>query len=89
MYLEINVRDHCKIVEIWLSNSEKRDELLWERLKPLYQKYKAQKYLVAVFESGDRDLADATSDLLCYNRKRLAEMEVQRQRQEINTGMQM
>ena len=89
MYLEINVRDHCKIVEIWLSNSEKRDELLRERLKPLYQKYKAQKYLVAVFESGDRDLADATSDLLCYNRKRLAEMEVQRQRQEMNAGMQM
>lgn len=62
---------------------------LRERLKPLYQKYKAQKYLVAVFESGDRDLADATSDLLCYNRKRLAEMEVQRQRQEMNAGMQM
>lgn len=89
MYLEINVRDHCKIVEVWLSNSEKWDELLRERLKPLYQKYKAQKYLVAVFESGDRNLADATSDLLCYNRKRLAEMEVQRQRQEMNTGMQM
>ena len=87
--MEINVRDHCKIVEVWLSNSEKRDELLRERLKPLYQKYKAQKYLVAVFESGDRDLADATSDLLCYNRKRLAELEVQRQRQEMNAGMQM
>ena len=85
--MEINVRDHCKIVEVWLSNSEKRDELLRERLKPLYQKYKAQKYLVAVFESGERDLADATSDLLCYNRKRLAEMEVQRQ--EMNAGMQM
>ena len=41
--MEINVRDHCKIVEVWLSNSEKRDELLRERLKPLYQKYKAQK----------------------------------------------
>lgn len=87
--MEISVRDHCKIVEVWLSNSEKRDEFLRERLKPLYQKYKAQKYLVAVFESGDRDLADATSDLLCYNRKRLAEMEVQRQRQEMNAGMQM
>ena len=87
--MEINVRDHCKIVEVWLSNSEKRDELLRERLKPLYQKYMAQKYLVAVFVSGDRDLADATSDLLCYNRKRLAEMEVQRQRQEMSAGMQM
>ena len=87
--MEINVRDYCKIVEVWLSNSEKRDEFLRERLKPLYQKYNAQKYLVAVFESGDRDLADATSDLLCYNRKRSAELEVQRQRQEMNAGMQM
>ena len=39
-------------------------------------------YLVAVFLSGERELADATSDLLCYNRKRLAEKEVQRQRQQ-------
>ena len=77
MYLEINVRDSCKLVEVWLSSSEKRDALLREQLKPLYRKYKAQNYLVAVFESGERDLADATSDLLCYNRKRLAEQEVQ------------
>lgn len=87
--MEINVRDNSKIVEIWLSNSEKRDEQLRERLKPLYQEYKAKKYLVAVFESGERDLADATSDLLCYNRKHLAEQEVQRQRQEMSAGMQM
>lgn len=86
--MEINIRDNSKIVEVWLTNREKRDDLLRERLKPLYQKYSAEKYLVAVFESGARDLADAASDLLCYNRKRLAEQEVRRQRQEMG-AMQM
>lgn len=80
--MEINVRDDSKIVEIWLTNTEKRDSALRESLKPLYAKYAQQKYLVAVFLSGERELADATSDLLCYNRKRLAEKEVQRQRQQ-------
>jgi hypothetical protein len=84
--LEINIRDDSKIVEIWLTNAEKRDNALRESLKPLYQKYAKQKYLVAVFQSGERDLCDATSDLLCYNRKRLAEQEAQRQRQQ---GMTM
>ena len=86
--MEINVRDDSKIVEVWLTNREKQDELLRERLKPLYQRYSAEKYLVAVFESGGRDLAAAASDLLCYNRKRLAEQEARRQRQEMG-AMQM
>lgn len=80
--MEIYVRDDSKIVEIWLTNAEKRDSALGERLKPLYQKYAKGKYLVAVFQSGSRDLTDATGDLLCYNRKHLAEQEVQRQRQQ-------
>ena len=84
--MEINVRDDNKIVEIWLTSAEKRDNALRESLKPLYAKYAQQKYLVAVFQSGERELTDATSDLLCYNRKRLAEKEAQRQRQQ---GMTM
>ena len=84
--MEIHVRDDSKIVEVWLTNREKRDDLLRKRLKPLYQKYSAEKYLVAVFESGERDLADAASDLLCYNRKRLAEREARRQRQELSAA---
>ena len=85
-YLEINVRDKSKIVEIWLTNAEKRNTELREKLKPLYKEYQAKKYLVAVFESGERDLGDAASDLLCYNRKRIAQLEVEREKQ---SGMAM
>jgi hypothetical protein len=79
--VEINVRDKSKIVEIWLTNSEKQDSRLREQLKPLYQAYHGKKYIVAVFESGERDLGDMTSDLLCYNRKRTAQWKAVRERQ--------
>ena len=84
--MEINVRDDRKTVEIWLTNTEKRNVALREQLKPLYKEYRDKKYLVAVFQSGSRELADATSDLICYNRKRLAEQETARERQ---LGMSM
>lgn len=82
--LEVNIRHKSKIVEIWLTNIEKQNKELREQLKPFYQKYKKQDYLVAVFESGERDLCDAASDLLCYNRKRIAQLEVEREKR---TGM--
>ncbi len=84
--MEITVRDVRKTVEIWLTNTEKQNEALREQLKPLYKEYRDKKYLVAVFLSGSRELADATSDLICYNRKRLAEQETARERQQ---GMSM
>lgn len=78
--MEIHVRNEKKIVEIWLSNAEKHDTNLRERLKPLYKEYTAKKYLVAVFESGEQDLTEATSSLLLYNRRRIAELEVEREK---------
>lgn len=78
--MEINVRDDRKIVEVWLTNEEQQDQAIRESLKPLYQQYKAKKYTVAVFLSGSRDLAEETGALLRYNKKRVAELEVQRER---------
>lgn len=60
-----------KTVEIWLTQAESQDTALQVQLKPLYQTYKARGYTVVVFHSGREDLAAATSDLLCYNRKHL------------------
>ena len=74
--MKINIRDDLKIVDIWLANSEKEDRELREQLKPLYAEYRAKKYLVAVFESGSEDLWDNTSQLLCTNRRRMAEREI-------------
>ena len=78
--MEINVRDDRKIVEVWLTNEEQQDQALREKLKPLYRQYEAKKYKVAVFLSGSRDLAEETGALLRYNKKRIAELEVQRKR---------
>lgn len=54
------------------NNFAKKNPELRESLKSLYREYGAQKYLVAVFLSGERNLTDATGDLLCHNRKCLA-----------------
>lgn len=80
--MEINVKDDIKIVEVWLTQEEKRNAALREQLKPLYQEYKEKKYLVAVFESGSQNLWEETGALLCYNRKRIAQMEVEREKQQ-------
>ena len=78
--MEINVRDDRKIVEVWLTNQDKQDQALKGQLNTLYQQYKVKKYSVVEYQSGDQDLVEETSALLRYNRKRLAEQEVQRKR---------
>lgn len=80
--MEINVRDSNQIVEVWLTREEKQDINLRERLRPLYQKYKAKKFLVAVFESGEQNLEELTGSLLGYNRKRIAQLEMEREKQQ-------
>ena len=79
--MRMEVKDDSKIVELWLTREEKEDAAFRESLKPLYQQYKAQNYLVAVFLSGEADLYQQTRDLLLYNQRRLAEKEVQAQKQ--------
>ena len=70
--MELTVKDERKLVEIWLTNAEKSDPVLRAGLQSVYDTYKKKKYLVAVFEQ--------TRDLLLYNRQRLAEQEVQREK---------
>lgn len=79
--MEIHVRHGSKLVEIWLANSEKRDTELRARLRPLYREYKGKGYLVAVFESGEQDLTELTSGLLCGHRRRSARREAALERQ--------
>ena len=78
--MEINVDREKEMVDIWLTKAEKNDEKLKESLKEVYKKYSEQKYLVAVFMSGEQDLYENTRDLLLYNRHRMAEKEVQAER---------
>lgn len=78
--LEMNVNSGKKLVEIWLSRNECNDPGFRESLKPVFGKYHAEKFLVAVFMPGDGDLYASTRDLLCYNRKRLAQLEARREK---------
>lgn len=78
--MEINARDDVRILEVWLTQEEKQNPALRELLKPLYREYKEKKYLVAVFESGSRDLWEETGALLRFNRRRAARMEVEREK---------
>jgi len=80
--LEISINDERRTVEVWLSNEEKSDPTVQQRLKPLYAEYAEKKYTVAVFMSGSQDLYSLTSDLLCYNRKRIAELEVEQEKEQ-------
>ena len=80
--MEINVRDNSKIVEVWLTREEKRDINIREQLRPLYREYKAKKYMVAVFESGERNLEELTGSLLGYNRKRVVQLEMEREKRQ-------
>lgn len=85
-YLEMNVRDDQKLVEIWLTNAEKIDPVLREGLKEIYAKYKTKKYMVAVFESGKGDLYENMRDLLLFNRRRSAEKAVQQAKKQRAAG---
>ena len=80
--MEISINDERRTVEVWLSNEEKSDPAVQQRLKPLYAEYAEKKYTVAVFMSGSQDLYSLTSGLLCYNRKRIAELEVEQEKEQ-------
>ncbi len=78
--MEIIQDDAKKLVQVWLSRKESGDEALQSRLKPMYAQWKQQKYMVAVFHSGQEDLKENTLALLAYNKRRSAELAVQREK---------
>lgn len=78
--MQINREDNQKRIEIWLTNEEKSDPALCASLKPLFKRFHGQKYLVAVFLSGEGDLYEGTRALLLYNRRRAAERDIQAER---------
>lgn len=65
--MEMNVHHDEKTVDIWLTRSEARDENFRTSLEPYLGQFKAMKYFVSVFESGERDLFSDTVLLLRHN----------------------
>lgn len=75
--MEIIVQEQRKLVTVWLTRKEQEDSALREQLKSLYAGYAEKKYTVAEYHSGREELYHSTRDLLLYNRRKLAEAEVQ------------
>lgn len=80
--MEIYENADTRSVEIWLTQAERSDNTLQKGIKTLYKKYHEKKYFVATFYSGEQNLFDLTSSLLCYNHKRMAQLEVERDKKQ-------
>lgn len=65
--MEMNVHHDAKTVDIWLTQSEAKDESIHRSLEPYYQQFEKKKYFVSIFESGERDLFSDTVLLLRHN----------------------
>lgn len=78
--MEINTHQESKLVDIWLSHEDQSSQDIQKRLQNIYRRCTEEKYTVAVFCSGQQDLAEETSALLQYNRRRSAERAVQREK---------
>ena len=76
--IEIRVNDDKKIAEIWMTNGDKQNNSVRAELASIYEEYSAKKYTPVVYTSGDRDLFDTTESLLLHNRRRSAEEEVRK-----------
>ena len=80
MRLQIDILDNQKIVAVWLTRAERDDESVMARLRSLRSEYKAKKYTVAEYHSGSGDLQTSVLDLLAYNKRRIAELEIEREK---------
>ncbi len=66
--MKLDVNRDGKYAIVWLTNAEKADPKVMDSLQPLIAECKEKKYRLVMFESGDRDLTEMTSDLLIHNR---------------------
>lgn len=80
MRLQIDVLDDKKIVAVWLTRAEDTNEAVRARIDGLCREYRPRKYQVAVYKSGSGDLHTSVLDLLAYNKRRAAELQVQREK---------
>jgi hypothetical protein len=73
--MKVDIHEAQKQVCIWLSHSESDDPELQEQIRKITAAYADQKYLVAVFQSGNTDLYDNTLAMLAHNRRVAARKE--------------
>lgn len=62
--MKIKIHDEKKYVSFWLTKEEKEKPEVWKSLKNEFSKWKAKKYEVVIFESGNENLIELTASLL-------------------------
>lgn len=72
--MKIEVSHQDKLTTVWLTRAEQENPAIKAQMDKLYADCKTKKYTVAVFHSGSKDLCNQTSGLLCYNRRRAAQI---------------
>ena len=72
--MKIEINHQTKLATIWLAQGERENPAVNAQLDVLCRDCKSKKYMVAVFQSGPRDLLDQTSGLLVHNRRRAAQI---------------
>jgi len=63
IFLEIQVDNNKKIIEIWLANNEE------ENVADIVATYNQLKYTIAIFKSGCGNLFENTKQLLAHNKQ--------------------
>ena len=61
--MQIIKNEKSGIAQIWLSNAEQQNERVMNKIKEL----SGEKFKVAVFRSGSKDLYECTENLLHHN----------------------
>ena len=80
--MELHANEALGFMEVWLSNDDQKNEARLAWLKSQYPIWNAQKLKPVIYYSGHEDLYENTLALLKYNRKRRAEKEIERERNE-------
>lgn len=72
--MEVIIDESCKLAEIWLTQTDSRDEHMEQRLKNMCREFKEKKYRAVVYRSGKGDLEGLTAALVRKDyRKSIAE----------------
>ena len=76
----MQIQQHGKILEIWLTQEDQASPEVTQQLKKLYHNCKQHGQLPVVYRSGTGDLFQSTSALLRHNRIRSAQIAAGNQR---------
>ena len=63
----IRYNDAARVAEVWLSRADQQALDIQKKLDRFCAEQKTRKYKVVIFESGTKDLVEATKELLYFN----------------------